>query len=127
MSARAHSDFVARLMTAARALQRGHGQRRRAFDFGVALRNPQTGQFNSGQPLPSPRAMQDAYQPSANRRAVTAAGIPSDLRTIAAAAGTSPVKSHPPLLGRAAKAESTNIAETIKRFLISRASKGARP
>jgi hypothetical protein len=108
--------------TAQAPTKRIHGQRRRAFDF--SFRNPQTGKFNSGQPIPSPRAMQSAYPPGASRTIATA-GIPDDLRTIAAAAGTAPVKSHPaPLLGEAAKAETTDIAETIKRFLISRAMKG---
>jgi hypothetical protein len=109
-------------VTADAQTKRGQSQRR-AFDFG--FRNPQTGQCNSGQPIPSPAVMQSAY-PRAGRVVVAKAGIQNDAKTIAAAVGTDAVKSHP-VLGPVAKTETASIAETIRKFLVSRATKGARP
>lgn len=120
MSARARADFAARLRAAGRAVRHNDGQRR-AFDF--SFRNSATGKFNSGLPVPSPRAMQNAYPRGS---ATLLPRLPNEInpRTIAAAAGTEAVKSHP-VLGPVAKTETASIAETIKRFLVSRATKAA--
>ncbi len=102
--------------TAGTPSKREHGQRR-AFNFGVNLRNPDTGQFSGAAVIPSPKAMQDAY-PSA-KGAATAAGasLPNELhpREVARAMGTDAVRSHP--LGAATRAETENIGRTVAQFL----------
>ena len=115
------------VMTATRASRRFYGNRR-AFLFS---RDPRSGQYASNIPATTARDMQNAYPAGASDYAGGEARLQgrlaellrNDVQRRKALAG--PVPTHPvfpnpgapPQLGRVAKAETENVAETVARFL----------
>lgn len=87
------------------------------IELGVALRDRSTGQYSSGQPVPSPAAMQSAYGGKGVGALAPAAGAMPSEREILSAIGTAPQAKYKGGIGSVAKAETENIGRTVAMFL----------